>query len=195
MMESIDFIRISIASYLAIGVFLATVGPAGKVISDEVKRVSNPLLYAVNDQPPPSKNKILLLRVLLTIGMILLWSILIWGVLKELKFQSEIEKDHIEKSVGLWFQRMGGCGSIHCQDCQHSEKVTSFIHGIDISHSGFQCQSCGKITSLTGGGRGKANQYKESLICDCGGKLDRDKVIFCPQCRSKNLAYFMEFIT
>ena len=195
MMESIDFIQISIASYLAIGVLLATVGPAGKVISDEIKRVSNPLLYAANDQHLPSKKKILLLRVLLTIGMILLWSILIWGVIKELKFQSQIEKDHIEKSVGLWFQRMGGCGSIHCQDCQHSEKITSFIHGIDSSYSGFQCQSCGKIATLTGGGRGKANQYKESLICNCGGKLDRDKVIFCPQCRSKNLSYFMEFIT
>lgn len=76
MTESIDFIRISIASYLAIGVLLATVGPAGKVISDEIKRVSNPLLYAVNDQQLPSKKKILLLRILLTLGMILLWSIL-----------------------------------------------------------------------------------------------------------------------
>ena len=195
MMESIDFIRISIASYLAIGVLLATIGPAGKVISDEIKRVSNPLLYAVNDQQLPSKKKILLLRILLTLGMILLWSILIWGVIKERRLQSEIERDRIEKSVGLWFQRMGGCGSIHCQDCQHREKVTSFIHGIDSSHSGFQCQSCGKITSLTGGGRGKANEYKESLICDCGGKFDREKAIFCPQCKSKNLSYYMEFIT
>lgn len=195
MLEIIDFIQIAIASYLAIGVFLATVGPAGKVISNEVKRASNPLLYAANDQPPPSENKILLLRILLTLGMILLWSILIWGVIKERRLQVEIEKNRIEKSVGLWFQRMGGCGSIHCRDCQHSEKVTSFIHGIDSSHSGFQCQSCGKITSLTGGGRGKANQYKESLICDCGGKFDREKMIFCPQCKSKKLSYHMEFIT
>jgi len=195
MLESIGLIQIAIASYLAIGLFLATVGPAGKVISDEVKRVRNPLLYAVNDQQPPSENKILLLRILLTLGIILLWSILIWGVIKERRLQVEIERDRIEKSVGLWFQRMGGCGSIHCRDCQHSEKVTSFIHGIDSSHSGFQCQSCGKITSLTGGGRGKANQYKESLVCDCGGKFDREKMIFCPQCKSKDLSYHMEYIT
>lgn len=195
MLNSIDFIQVSIAGYLAVGVFLASIGPAGKVISDEVKRVGNPLLYAINEQQPPSKNKILLLRILLTVGMILLWSILIWGVFKELRLQSEIERDHLEKSVGLWFQRMGGCGSIHCQDCKHSENVTSFIHGIDSSHSGFQCQSCGKITSLTGGGRGQANQYKESLICDCGGKFEREKMIFCPECNSKNLSYHMEFIT
>ncbi len=195
MLDIIDFIQLAIAIYLVIGILLATVGPAGKAISDEVKRASNPLMYAVNDQQPPSANKILLLRILLTLGMVLLWSILIWGVIKERRSQIEIERDRIEKSIGLWFQRMGGCGSIHCRDCQHSEKVTSFIHGIDNSHSGFQCQSCGKITSLTGGGRGKANQYKERLICDCGGKFDREKMIFCPQCKSKNLSYHMEFIT
>lgn len=130
------------------------------------------------------------------ITVLLLASVQNGGItIKERRSQVEIERDRLEKSVGLWFQRMGGCGSIHCRDCQHSEKVTSFIHGIDSSHSGFQCQSCGKITSLTGGGRGKANQYKESLICDCGGKFEREKMIFCPQCKSKNLSYHMEFIT
>lgn len=195
MIEGIGLIPIAIAIYLTIGILLTTVGPAGKAISDEVKRIANPLSYAINGQQPPSGHKILLFHVLLALGMILLWSILIWGVFKKHRLKAELEGDRIEKSVGLWFQHMGGCGSIHCLDCLHSEKITSFIHGINSSHSGFQCQTCGKITSLTGGGRSKANQYKESLICGCGGTFDREKAIFCPQCRSRNLRYDMEFIT
>lgn len=29
--------------------------------------------------------------------------------------------------------------------------------------------------------------YDASLVCDCGGPLDRDQVLFCPGCRSKKL--------
>lgn len=38
-------------------------------------------------------------------------------------------------------------------------------------------------------------KYEASLVCGCGGKLDRDKTLFCPECKSKNLGYFMEYIT
>jgi hypothetical protein len=192
---SIDLIQIAIVIYLAIGVLLATVGSAGKAISNEVKKSSNPLSCAINDQQPASASKILLLRILLTLVMILLWPILIWGVVEERRLQIKIERDCIEKSADLWFQYMGGCGSIHCLDCHHGEKVTSFIHKFNSSRSGFQCRICGKFTSLIGGGRTKANQYKERLTCDCGGTFDREKPIFCPQCKSRNLRYEMEFIT
>jgi hypothetical protein len=33
------------------------------------------------------------------------------------------------------------------------------------------------------------------LICECGGRFEREKVLFCPECRSKNLSYDLEFIT
>lgn len=193
--ESIDINKIAIASYIAIGILLATVGPLSKAISDEIGRVGDRQSYGINFQQQPSEKKIQLFRILMTLGVILFWPILIWGIFKERRLKAQLERDRIEKSVGLWFQHMGGCGLIYCRDCQHSEKVISFVHGINSSHSGFQCQSCGNITSLTGGGRGKANQYKESLICGCGGAFDRDKVIFCPQCKSRNLLYDMEFIT
>lgn len=183
------------AIYLMIGFLLATIGPAGKTISNEIKRVGNPLIYEFRKENPPSTLKIILLRTLLTVGMILLWPLLIWDVIKEKRLQVEIEKNRIEKSTGLWFQNMGGCGSIHCLDCQHTENVTSFIHGIDSSHSGFQCQGCGMIASLTGGGRGKANQYKEIMNCECGGKFEREMMLFCPRCKSKNLFYAMKYIT
>ena len=37
--------------------------------------------------------------------------------------------------------------------------------------------------------------YQESLKCDCGGKLEREQILFCPKCKSKNLSYDMGYIT
>jgi hypothetical protein len=31
--------------------------------------------------------------------------------------------------------------------------------------------------------------YSASLFCECGGALDREQVLFCPKCRSTNMAY------
>lgn len=38
-------------------------------------------------------------------------------------------------------------------------------------------------------------KYEASLVCECGGKLDREKILFCPHCRSTKLTYGMEYIT
>ena len=38
-------------------------------------------------------------------------------------------------------------------------------------------------------------KYKKSLICSCGGTLDSEKILFCPECKSNELSYFMEYIT
>jgi hypothetical protein len=37
--------------------------------------------------------------------------------------------------------------------------------------------------------------YEATLFCECGGHLDREKVLFCPECKSLNLSYDMQFIT
>ena len=39
------------------------------------------------------------------------------------------------------------------------------------------------------------SKYEASLFCECGGPLDREKVLFCPGCRSTNLSYDMKYIT
>ncbi len=196
MIEFKNLIVISVLIYLCIGILLVVFGPAGKFVSEEVKRVKgSPLLNEINEREAPSKKKIMLLQVLLYGSMVLLWIIFIWGVFKEERIRKEVEKEMERKSTGLWFDRMGGSGKIHCAECTHTESVTSFIHGIDASYSGHQCQSCGIIKTLTGGGRGRANQYKESMTCECGGKFERDEMLFCPQCKSKNLEYDLEYIT
>jgi hypothetical protein len=43
--------------------------------------------------------------------------------------------------------------------------------------------------------RDSENAYLALLFCECGGKLNRDSVLFCPECKSQNLYYSMEYIT
>jgi hypothetical protein len=184
------------AIYFFIGILLGTIGPVGKDISKEVERArGTPLTNAVMKRDAPSETKLFLFKVIVTIGFVLLWPIFIYGITKERRRGIALEKRLEEKSKGLWFSYMGGHGKITCKDCDHSEEVTSFIHGINSSSSGFQCQGCGKLSSIKSGGPGKANQYEESLQCSCGSDLDREKVIFCPSCKSHNLSYQTLYIT
>ena len=188
--------EIAAAAYLFIGLILGTVGLGGREISGEIERVrGSELTNALKENKPPSEFKLFLFRVIATVAFILVWPIFSYSIMKERSRQVDIEKILEEKSKGLWFSYIGGCGKIRCKDCDHSESITSFIHGINSSSTGFQCQSCGKFSSVRSGGPGQANEYERSLECECGGKLDRDKVIFCPSCRSQNLIYQMEFIT
>ena len=192
MHEPLVAFAIAIAGYIFIGFVLSTVGPIKKVISDEIHRLrGSKLVNAVTNRDPPSELKLLIFRILMTLLASVFWVLVIWELWKKHKQEKEL----IEMRTGLWFSYMGGSGSINCRDCQHTEEVTSFIHGIDASWSGFQCQSCGKITEIEAGGRGKASQYKESLTCKCGGKFSRDKRLFCPSCKSENLSYDCEYIT
>lgn len=181
-----NILEISVAAYFSIGGLLGTVGPIGKSIAEEVDRVRGmPLSNAATDTELPSERRLLILKLIFTLVSVFLWPIFIYGIIEWPE----------KKSKGLWFHRMGGHGIIECGDCDHSEKVTSFSHGFNSSHSGFQCQSCGKLSSIKGGGRGSADVYEESLVCVCGGALDRDKAIFCPNCKSGNLSYQILYIS
>jgi len=37
--------------------------------------------------------------------------------------------------------------------------------------------------------------YEATLICECGGHLEREEALFCPDCKSLNLSYDMKYIT
>jgi hypothetical protein len=37
--------------------------------------------------------------------------------------------------------------------------------------------------------------YQATLFCECGGHLEREEALFCPNCKSTNLSYNMQFIT
>lgn len=191
-----DFLGLAAVLYLLLGTTLCTLGPGGKAIAKEIKRArGTPLSNAAKESKAPSELKLLVFRLVLTAGFTLLWPIFIYGMFKERRLAAAVEQELREKSKGLWFSYMGGSGTIACNDCGHSEEVTSFIHGIDSSVSGFQCQACGQLHSVKAGGPQQANQYERELVCECGGQLDRDKVLFCPSCKSHALSYTMQFIT
>ena len=185
-----NVLEISIAVYLAIGILLVAVGPVSENIDKEIDRArGTPLSNAFIEREQPSESKLILARITITVGFVLLWVVFIWGVLKEHRNIQATRKKVQERSKGLWFSYIGGHGTVRCKDCEHNEEITFFIHGINSSTTGFQCQACGKFASIESGGPGKANEYEESLVCKCGGGLDREKIIFCPSCHSKNLSY------
>ena len=37
--------------------------------------------------------------------------------------------------------------------------------------------------------------YQATLFCECGGRLERDEALFCPNCKSSNLSYKLQYIT
>ena len=86
----------------------------------------------------------------------------------------------------LYYKHMGGQGTISCYDCGYKSEIVSFLHGVNNAVSGYQCQGCGSFQSL---------KTIKPLTCSCGGELSRDKPIFCPQCKSKNMEYWCSILT
>jgi hypothetical protein len=189
-------LALSALAYFLVGLLLGTLGPGGQDITEHLKRArGTPLLNAATGRQPPTELRLFWARVAITIAFALLWPIFTYSILEDRRQAAAACKAVAERAKGLWYSQMGGCGTITCKDCKHSEDITSFIHGIDSSVSGFQCQQCGKFHGVNAGGRGRANQYERALVCDCGGPLQRDKVLFCPSCKSQNLSYDLREIT
>jgi hypothetical protein len=192
-----NLFEIVLLVYLVIGILLATIGTACKDITVSLDRIrGSSLLDAYLEREPPSELKLWIFKAFITAAFILLWPFFIFGIVKaQRKAREEDQAFEDKRSQGLWLHYLGGYGSITCKDCMHNESITSFTHGRESSTAGFQCQACGKFAAIRSGGPGKAKEYQSSLICECGGKFEREKVLFCPECQSKNLSYDMEFIT
>jgi hypothetical protein len=118
-----------------------------------------------------------------------------WGKKKEKK--EEGLKINFDRP-GLFFHRMGGVGQIHCRDCEYTEEIISLIHGLNEEggnwfREGTQCQSCGKFHFVD---NDELDEHgKPSYQCECGGQLERWEPLFCPQCKSMRLRYWMEYMT
>jgi hypothetical protein len=105
-------------------------------------------------------------------------------------------KNRAMKKQGLKFFHIGGAGNFYCRSCQYEERIVSFIHGDYDAVVGYQCQKCGKFHNI----ESHSKEYHmvhivDPLVCECGGKLSRDEVLFCPKCKSKDTEYFMHYIT
>jgi len=90
---------------------------------------------------------------------------------------------------------MSGGGIIRCCDCGHSEGVVSYAYSFDDEGepcngiAGNQCQTCGRFYTLS------LEEERNNKRCECGGVLERDKPLFCPRCKSKNVKYEGQWIT
>lgn len=77
-------IKILLIAYFCVGILLAFFGPAKKSIKKAVEDVKKTaFLQARSGRPPISNNKILVFRLIITIGFILLWPFFLLGVLKD----------------------------------------------------------------------------------------------------------------
>jgi len=151
-------IAIALSAYLLVGFFLVTLGPASKNISKEIDSArGTPLTNAIRERVPPSEKKLLLFRLILSVGFVLLWPFLMPGVMKENSVDFSESSDKPAVIDGIRFQQMGGHGRLSCKDCDFSESLTSFVHGFSSSSSGFQCQACGKFAS-----RNRQEPFKRS---------------------------------
>ena len=181
-----------------LGFLLLLFNPAKQVIKDEFFKFSmtNSLAVVASHKKLSVKTRILIFKIAIITGFILLWPILYPGIVKAYKTSYEPAEDiSTAEGFGVKFMFMGGHGALSCGDCGFSQELTSSTHGYHrgdeglhkCSTSGFQCQSCGKLTTK--------EACEESLVCECGGKLDREELLFCPKCKSKSLDYNMHYIT
>ena len=109
------------------------------------------------------------------------------------------DRNTIFKEDGkLYFHKMGGSGELQCKLCNYSEDIISFTHGYRplpsrgrFGTTGYQCKNCGKFHTID------SNEGESDIInnCECGGRLQRDKPLFCPKCKSQNVGYRLRYLT
>jgi hypothetical protein len=158
----------------------------------------NPLANAMTGREAPPDWKVTVLRVLLTLGLVLLWPIAFISLWQEKRQRDAWDREYAARvAQGLEYSRMGGVGEICCDACGFRQEITSFTHGLTSgpeasADQGRQCLQCGKFTTVHLQGNPPVNAIPR---CECGGELSLDHVLFCPQCRSKRLRYDMDYIT
>lgn len=108
---------------------------------------------------------------------------------------------------GLYFSQMNGSGRVTCGDCGFTQRLISLMYitknNVDTTCRGYQCQSCGtfKEVSYEGTFVGSTKSSRKIIhgevaeTCGCGGVLEREKKLFCPQCQSHHLTYECIFRT
>lgn len=98
----------AIGAYLLMGVVLLIRGPLNEALKDAVTTsVGTPFARAMTSRPVLPNYKIVILRVVLSLGILLLWPILLPGVLRENRRRLDHLKKHFGRP-GLRFVRMGG---------------------------------------------------------------------------------------
>lgn len=90
----------------------------------------------------------------------------------------------------LYFSNMSGFGSLKCNSCNFSKDLVGSVHKLDLWEClGYQCQKCGELHKIN-----NPNDLNHPLICKCTGHLSRGNIVFCPECKSKNVKYNLKYL-
>jgi len=180
--------------YLIAGVIFNIIGPLTKVIKREVLKleiISIPDIIR-NDKPIP-KWKVILFEITLRLLILFFYPLLFLFLKIDLHRQSSSEESwEFTNSLCDYI----GCVAIKCNDCGWKNSVTSDLHGLASDYKtlsydrGYQCQKCGKFIIIS-------NRPIDIEIdkCECGGYYSREKPLFCPKCKSKNVTAKTLFMT
>ena len=106
----------------------------------------------------------------------------------------------------LFWNHISGFGELACLDCGKKMWVYDFLHGVEDMIIGTQCQKCGTYfgTRIKFSNFKDENEKDKDLVCTKCGHLcikhdrickENTKPLFCPDCKSYNLKYTMDFIT
>lgn len=184
----------SLIIYLSFGIILLFIGPLAKELDGE---------KIVLKHHNAKKNKIAVRAYLVCfiIACILFYPTFFYSYF----FQKNLnDPEIIRKSISskitdgnLYFRNTTGIGDILCKECDYFEYIINFTHGYDsvagkrCDKTGYQCETCGKFKAVFG------FEKKKKVIpqCDCGGKLQREKPLFCPRCKSNQMQFRIKFIT
>lgn len=139
-------------------------------------------------------HRIFLAQAIIHVAVVAAWPVFcVIAMFDARRMHQSIEQESANKEQGLYFHLIGGTGGIRCNACGHEEGITSFLHWLGPEAkdtvTGFQCQACGRFDEV----RNASLTTKER--CRCGGGLSRDKVIFCPKCKSRDLRFLPGIIT
>ena len=189
--------------YILIGVVLNFVGPLATRVRDEVakdrrKGDSEKLVDAILHRNPVPEWKLVAFEVTLRGLTLVAFPLLICVILIDKVRSGRPDDDKSterEFDPKLYFWKMGGAGEVFCRGCDFRQPLVSFLHGHgdapeEATETGFQCQDCGTFLQITN----DMNNTK-GRRCNCGGPLSSEEPLFCPECRSLEMAYKMSFIT
>lgn len=107
-------------------------------------------------------------------------------------FEIQYKYKRWKQSRHLYFEMCSGGGIMECKECGYEEKIIASVHHqADCDYRlGYQCQKCGKHIAIA-----DPFKYKKLPNCECGGKLSKEKPLFCGQCGSKDVEYYRTYLT
>ena len=184
-------------TYLILGLIFCLIGPLSRRVKESISKhtLPSPSDIFLGKPPVPLGKKLLIIVALFTVSIAFypfFYVVIVIDYFRKKSFNKNIQHEHPQDNL-LYFKYIPGAGKLTCNSCNFQSEIVGFLHSEDesgLKTTGYQCQNCGKFQSITDN---IVNPI--SKLCSCGGNLDRNNPIFCPNCKSENISYKIEIIT